>query len=405
MDTRILEQIDPRVLGARLQDARKAAGMTQQDVARHLDMARTTIVAIEKGGRRVNAHELVRLAALYGRGVSEFVSRKVLVEGFVPQFRATERELMDADPALERAAVELQRLAEDYLELERITKVPLSKSYPPPYDTSGTTPEQIGEEVATAERNRLGIGDGPIGNLRDRLENDVGLRVFYLAMPPRIAGMFAYNDEIGGAISINLNHPRDRRQWSLAHEYGHFLTTRYQPEITVLHEKRRTSFRERVADSFAAAFLMPASGLNRRFTDLNRASEKGITLAHICSLADLYQVSVQALILRLEDLRRLSIGTWERLAIEGFKVQQAEKLLSIDANPPLREHLPRRYVDLAIQAYRKGYLSEGQLSRFLRTDRVSARMEVEEFNRRIHREQDGEFPGLDLDLALPLPGR
>jgi transcriptional regulator with XRE-family HTH domain/Zn-dependent peptidase ImmA (M78 family) len=363
MDTRILEQIDPRVLGARLQDARKAAGMTQQDVARHLDIARTTVVAIEKGERRVNAHELVRLAALYGRSVSEFVSRKVLVEGFVPQFRATERELMDADPALERAAVELQRLAEDYLELERITKVPLSKSYPPPYDTSGTTPEQIGEEVATAERNRLGIGDGPIGNLRDRLENDVGLRVFYLAMPPRIAGMFAYNDEIGGAI------------------------------------------RERVADSFAAVFLMPASGLNRRFTDLNRASEKGITLAHICSLADLYQVSVQALILRLEDLRRLSIGTWERLTIEGFKVLQAEKLLGIDANPPLREHLPRRYVDLAIEAYRKGYLSEGQLSRFLRTDRVSARMEVEEFNRRIHSEQDGEFPGLDLDLALLLPGR
>jgi len=314
MEKRILQHIDPKILGGRLQEARKACGFTQQAVADHLEMARTTLVAIEKGERRVTPDELIKLAAFYGRSVSELVSRQTVIEGFVPQFRAAWKDLFVEDPELEEGAVELQRLAEDYLELEKVCDMPLSKNYPPVYEISGASAEQIAEDVATAERNRLGIGDGPLSNLRERLENDVGLRIFYLPMASKIAGLFAYNDELGGCVGINSGHPRDRRHWSLAHEYGHFLTGRYQSEITFLSEKKRVSARERFADSFARHFLMPASGLNRRFTEMHRSSEHGITLAHVCALADLYQVSVQALVLRLEELRRLKK---ERMKDEG----------------------------------------------------------------------------------------
>ena len=64
-----------------LQEARKACGFTQQAVADHLEMARTTLVAIEKGERRVTPDELIKLAAFYGRRVSELVSRKRLLRG------------------------------------------------------------------------------------------------------------------------------------------------------------------------------------------------------------------------------------------------------------------------------------------------------------------------------------
>jgi transcriptional regulator with XRE-family HTH domain len=89
MEKHILNSIDPVVLGARLQEARKARGMTQQDVADHMDIARTTLVAIEKGERRLTPEELIKLAAFYGRPISEFVGRQTAVEGFAPQFRAT----------------------------------------------------------------------------------------------------------------------------------------------------------------------------------------------------------------------------------------------------------------------------------------------------------------------------
>jgi len=327
------------------------------------------------------------------------------VEGFVPQFRAAWKDIFVEDPKLEDSAVELQRLSEDYLELEKLCDMPISKSYPPIYEISGGSAEQIAEEVATAERNRLGIGDGPLSNLRERLENDVGLRVFYFPMASKIAGLFAYNDDLGGCIGINSGHPRDRRHWSLAHEFGHFLTGRYQSEITFLSEKKRVSTRERFADSFARHFLMPASGLNRRFTEMHRSSEHGITLAHVCALADLYQVSVQALVLRLEELRRLPNGTWARLEAEGVKVRSAQKLLGIDANPPIQHLLPKRYVDLAVLAYHQDKLSEGQLARMLRTDRVTARIRVEEARSRFNAEEDDTYKNLELNLAAPLGGR
>lgn len=408
MEKHILDQLDPKVLGARLQEARKARGLTQQAVADEMGMARTTLVAIEKGERRVSPQELIQLAPLYGRPVSEFVSRQVVTAGFVPQFRYEWREDFTRDADLENAATELQRLAEDYAELERLCGLPAIKTYPPVYETSRSAPEQAAEEIAAAERNRLGIGDGPISNLRDRLETDVGLRIFYFTMSPKVSGLFAYNDVLGGCVGINANHPRDRRNWSLAHEYGHFLTNRYRAEITFLNEKKRHSASERFADAFAENFLMPASGLNRRFTEMHRSSPSGqITLAQICTLADLYQVSVQALVIRLEKLRRLPTGTWDKLEAEGFKPRKAQQLLGIDANPAEKNLLPRRYLNLAVMAYDKELLSEGQLARFLRADRVSARILVEEVSRRFNAEAPDEegYNSFELDLALPLSGR
>ena len=44
--------------------------------------------------------------------------------------------------------------------------------------------------MAASERNRLGLGDGSILNLRQILENEVGLRIFYADLPSNLAGIF-----------------------------------------------------------------------------------------------------------------------------------------------------------------------------------------------------------------------
>ena len=395
---------DPKRLGATLAEARKAAGMTQQVAADALGLARTTLLAIEKGERRTGPHEIIDFARVYRRAVSDLVGRPVVSESFIPQFRA-QQPTLEENPEIDQAAGTLQRLSEDYVALEEFRLMPLLRSYPAEYASSGAAPDQAAEDVATAERNRLGMGDGPVGNLRDRLASDVGIRIFYFAMPSRIAGIFAYNETLGACIGINSKHPCDRRNWSLAHEYGHFLMTRYQPEITVLTGNGRSNRKERLADSFARHFLMPASGLNRRFTELHRSAENGITLAHVCSLANLYQVSVQALMLRLEDLRRLPSGTWERLKDEGFKVQQAQALLGLQPDTTPIEELPARYIDLAVAAFTAGQISEGQLAKYLRASRLAAREQVEKSEERIHDENDGNFATFSPDLAQALGGR
>ena len=88
MATNILDNIDLRKLGERLQQARKTSGITQADAAQIIDTARTTIVAIEKGERRLKPHELIKLARAYGRAVSDFVRPSPIIEPFAVQFRA-----------------------------------------------------------------------------------------------------------------------------------------------------------------------------------------------------------------------------------------------------------------------------------------------------------------------------
>ena len=67
------EQADPRILGQRLTAARKARGATQEEAATHLGCSRPTLIAIEKGDRRVKPGEILKLAAFYGRSVHELV--------------------------------------------------------------------------------------------------------------------------------------------------------------------------------------------------------------------------------------------------------------------------------------------------------------------------------------------
>lgn len=51
-------------VGRNIQTARKALGMTQDDLAKHLNAARTTIVAIEAGDRKLKQSEIGTLKIL-----------------------------------------------------------------------------------------------------------------------------------------------------------------------------------------------------------------------------------------------------------------------------------------------------------------------------------------------------
>lgn len=63
-------------IGARLRKARETLGLTQSDVAEHLGIPRTAIVAMEAGTRRVTAAELDRLASLYRRSSEWLLGRE-----------------------------------------------------------------------------------------------------------------------------------------------------------------------------------------------------------------------------------------------------------------------------------------------------------------------------------------
>lgn len=399
--------IDPRLLGRRIQGARKARGLTQQEVADALSVARTTVTALEKGERRVRPDEIISMAGLFGRTVSDLVASREPISDFAVQFRTAIGAVgsREAQEDMAQAVQEFQRLCEDYLYLENTNGTPLRQSYMPEYPVNAASPEDAAEDVASAERNRLGIGDGPILNLREVLENDVAMRVFSMKLPSRVAGIFSYTQEVGGCIAVNAQHPEERRRWSMAHEYGHFLTSRFHSEISMLGGYRRVPAHERFADAFAGCFLMPAAGLKRRFNEISRAAAGEVTVADVCRIAHYYYVSIEAVTLRLEELRLLPGGTWDRLRDRGFRVREAQEQLGLSRRPDGDHLLPLRYQLLAIRSYEEGQLTEGELARLLRVDRVSARRTVQSLTHTTHLRDEGDVESLSIDLAGSLLGQ
>src|SRR5205823_6678622 len=86
-ETRYVASQNPRDLGRRLQEARTRRGLTQQDAAEALQVARTTVTVIERGERRIRPTELLSLARLYHVPVGDLVRARPAIGDFVLQFR------------------------------------------------------------------------------------------------------------------------------------------------------------------------------------------------------------------------------------------------------------------------------------------------------------------------------
>jgi Zn-dependent peptidase ImmA (M78 family)/DNA-binding XRE family transcriptional regulator len=372
MATNILDNIDLRKLGELLQQARKKSGMTQADAAKVIDAARTTIVAIEKGERRLKPKELIKLARAYGRAVSDFVRSSPVTEPFEVQFRAAyqrnEKEEVQIAPIIQR----FEELCRNYLELEKIMDAPLPRNYPQEYDVANMPIEAAAESIAIAERQRLGLGDSPVPMLRDILEQSVGIRIFYLNMPAKYSEIYSYDDQLGGCMAINLGHYEERCRWSMAHGYLHFLAHRRKPVVDFEGQYKRIPESERLAEAFPKYFLMPTSGLLSRFNDMYRTHGK-FTPTNLFTLAHYYGVSIEALVYRLEDMELLPSGTWDRLRDRGLKVKKVQQELGLEEITQRADILPIHYQHLAIEALEQGLITEGRFAEFLGVDRLEAR--------------------------------
>ena len=372
MTSNILDNIDMSRLGELLQQARKKCGVTQADAAKIIDAARTTIVAIEKGERRLKPNELIKLARAYGRSISDFVQSRPIIQPFEVQFRAAYRRNEDEEEQINPSISHLEELCRNYLELEEIMDAPLPQNYPQEYQVSNMPLEATAESIAIAERQRLGLGDSPIAHLRDILEQSVGLRIFYVKMPSKYSEVYSFDEKLGGCMAINANHPEERRRWSLAHGYLHFLAHRRKPVVDFDGQYQRLPESERLAEAFPKYFLMPTSSLLKQFNDMHRSHGK-FTPTNLFTLAHYYGVSVSALVYRLEDMGLLPSGTWDRLRDRGLKVRKVQQELGLEAIMQRTDVTPIHYQHLAIEALDQGLITEGRFANFLDVDRLEAR--------------------------------
>lgn len=369
-------ELSPVVLGERLKIARETANITQDAAAKAAGIARTTLVSIEKGQRPARLDEIQALSRFYGVSANSLLRQEAVHVDLVPRFRS----LPDTGGVgIEQAARVLSDLVRVEVELENILGIHKPYNYPAEKTILPGDVRKQAEQDAQSLRNWLGIREGPIQNLFALLELQVGVRVYARKLDAKVSGLFAYDEAVGACILINAGHRQDRRTLTGAHELGHFIATRRRPEI-YQDEKYENSREERYANAFASAFLMPARAVMEKFKELTIGSSH-LTRRHIILLAHFFGVSRQATVLRLEELGLTKKGTWDWFIDNGgITDEQVRQVIGPAAYGPApgEEAQSSRLFLLAIEAWKKDLISEGQMSEMLKLDREKVRELLDE---------------------------
>lgn len=178
-----------------------------------------------------------------------------------------------------------------------------------PRRTHGRRPAAISETVeARAERllAELGLEMTPIPV--DRVAARLGVQVERTTFGDDVSGVLVIEDG-RGVIGVNAAHAPVRQRFTIAHEIGHYML--HRDELPVFIDKQMRQYlavfrdgqsasgehrREREANGFAAALLMPAALLreevDRLRLDLEDEESVGV-------LAARFKVSQRAMDLRL----------------------------------------------------------------------------------------------------------
>jgi Zn-dependent peptidase ImmA (M78 family)/transcriptional regulator with XRE-family HTH domain len=349
-------------LGRRIGALRQRRGWSQMQLADALEVAQSAVSRIEGGERSVDSIELARIADVLRVSVLDLLADEESVDELGIAARVDEQRspaALDVALARVRELLRFDRLLDDL-------GVPGSGRVAPPVPSwlAARPSKEQGKKLAQWLRKELGLGDGPITDLPDLVEDELGLDVALEPLPDGLAGLCVVNDRACIAL-VDSSAVVGRQRFTLAHEIAHLLAGDPEP-VLVDEQLFSRSPVEVQANSFAAHFLMPEAGLKRAIKDRKVDGRVAAELLYE------FGVSMDALAWQLlnvgwikEGRRRSLQGTPPKvLAFQhGYVSQwQAGEQQRNNVRPPLR--LVRRGFD----AYRKGLIGVEPLANLFRMD-------------------------------------
>lgn len=382
-------------LGMRLRSARENCGLTQQAAAEALGLPRPAISQIETGNRSVSTLELSQLAELYHRSVAEFFgeSPDAAADPIVALYRQAPG--LKDDDNRRRQVTRCLEICQAGRELEQFLGQAQRGSlprYPLPAPRNAGEAVRQGERVAAQERQRLNLGNAPILDMADLL-NEQGVWASGVDLPTEISGLFLHRSSVGLAILVNFSHVRARKRFSYAHEYAHALLDRDEQAITVSSQSNASELVEKRANAFAAAFLIPSGGVDEVLSQFDKGQpsrqdqlvfdvatgdavetqlrpaprSQTITFKDVAFLAHHFGVSYQAACYRLLSLNLLSRDRCQALLAEEANGRDMlgylcmlDDLEGQEQNEQRDRELKSHVTRLAIDAYRLEKVSRGR---------------------------------------------
>lgn len=354
---------EPIVLGTQLRSARRSLALSIGEAAQGLGANPSQLQAWESGQSEPPLEDLWRLAELYERNLDYFLAPTSAPPARFELRLPEHAGMRDLPLSARRVIAQFDELCRAATELEQLVgEIP---KVTVPRRLGATDPSQLASE----ERQRLGLGDRPINGLRLLLEEQ-GVRSFELPVPEdAFSGLSWWHQEYGPCILVNAHDTVGRRNFTMAHEYAH-LVAHDRPFLCEVDVVPRQD--ERLANSFAVAFLMPARDVVRSFR--RRGLEgRPISDRQLASLSSRYSVSLEATARRIEELSLVAPGTTESLIL---KWKSQPKRWGRSKTPKWRRRVGERFSTTVLEAHRRGEISIGKVAEYLNLDVRKAMEEV-----------------------------
>lgn len=336
------------IIGSQLQQARKLMQLTPEEVAQEINVESQDIVSWEEEKTSPSLKQLEELAKLYGREIDYFVRETPSIPEKIEFRGKPHQSFRSLSLEVRKCLSRFDELCQTALEYEillnkrRTITLPHFNESEPSY------------KIAQALREKFKVGDKPLPDLRERLE-DGGARVFELPIEEgAFSGFSFWHDEYGPCILLNAKELKGRKNFTLAHELFHLLIN-HEATLCYIHETLGKVHRdiEYKANQFAIELLLPQSSVKEDFKRRRLLSTP--SGRELGQMAYKWGVSIQALGYRLEALGLIKKGHTESL-LEPKPFFRRSRI------PKWEKQLGKKYVDTTFEAYKKGVISIGKLS-------------------------------------------
>lgn len=339
-------------INKRLKEARRSVEMTLKDAAKLAGFKHyQTLAKIEDSKRSIKAVELAKLADIYARDISFFLSDSPTKLAFSISWRKSSEKVK-----LSKDEQKLKTLLERYLSLEK--KLQLKKSMPQlPLVEKNRLSYEVAAEFGEKYSKFLGLGRRPAYSLSEILEKDVKIPIFHLELPEGASAATIHANDTY-AICINSNEAPWRRNFNLAHEFFHLVFPSQRVSSCGLDI---TTNIEKWANSFASGLLLPGEEVQKFMNKFKKIGK--LPVFNIAMEARDFGVSTAALIWRIVNLGWIKrTDAEELLQSEVLKEKDREIRSTIPWKSP---HLSHRFVSMVFKAISDGLLSRARAAEYL----------------------------------------
>lgn len=313
------------MLGRNIKKYRMLSGLSLRQMAEHLDVSHQTIKKYEDEKLMPSSQRLIEIAKLLNVNIGDLLNTysvpKLKFENFRKQSKLSKTKEKGLYMLISDELAKYIEILDLANEMYSFDKTKWS------FDVNSINDI---ESIAIKVRKILGVSDEcALDNLTDKLE-DNNFLILEIDYEEKFDGFCEYVDNLAFIILSSKGYERNR--FTLAHELAHL--------ILKFEEKLNDKEIEHYCDYFASCLLMPKVAMKKELEFRNNSITRNVSINEIILIAKEYKVSLNAVIMRLNDLGIIDDYKKRNLFIllskNGLKTKQ---LKLVDEHPSRKEKI------------------------------------------------------------------